>query len=96
MPTFTVAIKGTKFRPPEAREVARNLSPHQVVTLVPDPENEFDSNAIKIMVKDQFIGFVQKDMAAVLAARIDGEAVGYVSENADPNSGLYLVEVTVP
>lgn len=96
MPTFTVAIRGTKFRPSEAREVAGNLSPHQNVTLEPDPSNDHDPNAIKIIAQDQFIGYVQKDMAAVLASRLDGLTEAYVSENTDPQSGLYLIEVTIP
>lgn len=98
MPTFTVAIRGNKFRPAAAKEAARNLSPHEVVIIRPDPTNEFDPNALMIIANnDIFIGFVQKDMAAVMAARLDGEdTLGFVSEHSDPSSGLYLIEVTIP
>lgn len=97
MPTFTVAIRGTKFRPPEAREVARSLTPHEVVTIEPDPDNEFDPNALKIIARGQFIGYVQKDMAEHLAARLDGPTEAYVSEHKDVGTKdeLYLIEITV-
>lgn len=97
MPTFTVAIRGNKFRPAAAKEAARNLSPHEVVIIRPDPTNEHDPNALKIIANNEvFIGFVQRDMAAVIAARLDGDTLGFVSEHSDPQSGLYLIEVTVP
>jgi hypothetical protein len=97
MPTYTVAIRGTKFRPPEAREVAKHLTPHESVLLEPEPKNPYDENAIKIIVKDQFIGFVQADIAAVLSPILQGADHGlaaYVSEERD-TSGLHFIEVTV-
>lgn len=96
MPTFIVAIRGIKFRPLEAREVARNLSPHEVVIIRPDPLNEYDPNALAIIANNEvFIGFVQKDMAKVIAPRLDGDTLGFVSENIDP-TGLRFIEITVP
>lgn len=100
MPTFTVRLMGTKFRPPEAREVASNLKPHENVTLVAEPENEYDRNAIRVEVHGEFIGYVQKDMAAALQQYIfwtpDGQEplTGYVSEDRD-QAGLHLIEVSV-
>lgn len=96
MSTFTVAIRGIKFRPPEAKEVARNLTPHEVVTIEPDPLNEYDPNALKIIARGQFIGFVQKDMAEHIAPRLEGETEAYVSEHRDGSKDdLYLIEITV-
>lgn len=95
MPTFTVAVRGTKFRPPEAQEIAAHLGPLEPVTLEPEPFNEHDPNAIKVIARGEFIGYLQKNMAVFLAARLDGETQAYASENIDQWSGLRFIEVTV-
>jgi len=51
--------KTQHFRKAEKEaEVIAETEPPFVVTLVPDPENKHDPNAIKVMCKRQHIGFV--------------------------------------
>lgn len=95
MPTFTVRLMGTKFRPSEAREVAKALAPHENVTLVPERDNQYDPHAIKIEARGQFIGYVQRDMAAVLYPYAWEPMTAYVSEEKDAKGEFNLIEVVI-
>lgn len=65
------AIAGVQFRPKAIKEAIRLLAPGDQLELERDPENAFDPNAIKIMADGQFLGFVQKQVAAYLAPELD-------------------------
>lgn len=63
---------GLHFRPSEVKTlVNEELTPGEELTLERDPENPYDSNAIKVLFLDEHIGFVPKTDNYVLAALMD-------------------------
>ncbi|MDI9406966.1 MAG: HIRAN domain-containing protein, partial [Chitinophagaceae bacterium] len=44
--------------------------------LVHEPSNEYDANAVKVFWKEQSIGYIPKDMAALIAAEVPEAATG--------------------
>jgi hypothetical protein len=58
MKTFQFKIAGVKFRMPQFKEA--QVVRGDRLTLVPEPDNKYDSKAIKIMKGDLHIGYVPK------------------------------------
>jgi hypothetical protein len=94
MPTYTVQIRGVKFRPREAREIANNLTPNETVRLEAEPDNPYDPCAIQVIAQGEFIGYVQKDMAKVLHPYTYEPMTAYVSEMKDME-GRHYIEVVI-
>lgn len=46
------------------------------LTLVHEPTNQWDPNAIKVFWREQWIGYIPKDMAALIAAEVPEAAAG--------------------
>ena len=46
------------------------------LTLLHEPSNEWDPNAVKVFWNDQCIGYIPKDMAALIAAEVPEVATG--------------------
>ena len=46
------------------------------LTLLHEPNNEWDPNAVKVFWKEQWIGYIPKDMAALIAAEVPEAATG--------------------
>jgi hypothetical protein len=69
-----VALVGTKFRGPEMVALLASLPNGEPLTLVRDPANEYDPNAIKVFAREQHIGFVKGSQAKALAAFMDNPA----------------------
>jgi hypothetical protein len=46
------------------------------LTLLHEPTNEWDPNAVKVFWKEQCIGYIPKDMAALIAAEVPEAATG--------------------
>src|SRR5687768_9157194 len=66
------ALNGVNFRPSEIRDIVKALNPGDELTLERDAENAYDSNAIKVLSEEgAFLGFVEKDVAAELAPKLD-------------------------
>lgn len=53
-------VSGLAHQSPEGQRLASQLSKGNKVELIPDPNNEFDSQAIKVMVRGHQIGWVNK------------------------------------
>lgn len=93
-------LVGTGHRPIEAQQRAMELRQGEEVYLVPDPENEFDSNAIKILSDDDvFMGFVAardyKNEGLLLAAdlvEIVEDVVAIVGDGAGTKSPYIEIE----
>lgn len=74
---LNITLAGANFRPADAKEfIKTQLSRDTVVRLEREPSNAYDSNAIKIICKDDFeddvfIGYVPKSDNAVLAQSLD-------------------------
>jgi hypothetical protein len=64
MEIFTPLV-GVSFRPTSAKEVVKHLtlSDGGDLELQPDPNNEYDSNAVKVIHKPsgEFIGFIARE-----------------------------------
>lgn len=96
MPSFTTTLAGANFRPSEARDMCKSLDIGEQLTLIPDPENPYDSNAVQVHAYGVFIGFIPKgDNNAVFAALERGEEVS--CEVVGAMSGLKpVLEITFP
>jgi hypothetical protein len=46
------------------------------LTLLHEPSNQWDPNAVKVFWKEQWIGYIPKDMAALIAAEVPEAATG--------------------
>lgn len=80
-------LAGANFRTAEAKEIIYALEVGDTLTLERDPENAYDSNAIKVLKDDVFIGFVPKDDNSLLAKAMDaGEK--FACEVIDASLGL--------
>lgn len=65
---YITALRGVQFVSAEAKAAVRGLIPHQELNLEADPNNVYDSNAIRVLTNDNlFIGFVARETAAALA-----------------------------
>lgn len=62
MPAHKTHIAGVKFRN-GAADLLKSLEHRTNLTLVPDPGNKFDPNAIKVMHGAEHVGFVTRDLA---------------------------------
>jgi hypothetical protein len=61
LPSFRVA--GIAYRPLETRRLLRNLpdaGKGLEVKFVPDPYNEYDRNAVKVVLDETFVGFIPR------------------------------------
>lgn len=64
--TFTLTCVGCQHRPDAcvyALDMGETVNDH--LTMVPEPENPYDSDAIAIMVDDQLLGYIPKDRHVV-------------------------------
>lgn len=72
MTTFpNVLCVGMHFRGAAAVDVAATLEPGDVVTLDREPENAYDAYAIKVMVADIHIGYIERGQAAWISPLMD-------------------------
>ncbi len=97
-----LTLVGVSFRPKEAKEIVAGLNEGDEVRLIRDPENKYDPNAIQVHVEDEFIGFVAKHEAAVIAPDLDEalsddpEAVFTATVEAKPSRWSAILEYTGP
>ncbi len=59
-----------------AEKMALGIAIGDPLTLQHEPENQWDANAVKVFWKDQWIGYLPKDMAALVAAEVPDAAQG--------------------
>lgn len=64
-------LVGAHFRSPEEKEVVKTLSRGDILQLIREPDNSYDENAIKVMKDDIHLGYIPKDLAAVIASKLD-------------------------
>lgn len=78
------SIVGMEYR--KATEFVAAMTSGQAVTLVREPTNRFDPNAVMVWVNDPHVGWVHvgyipKSQNKVLATFIDQTGVGYEAES---------------
>lgn len=90
-------IRGLRFRGPEAKNVVSMLQPGDPIGLVRDHANDYDANATMLMCQGTFIGYVQADLAVIVAEYMDNGQLpkAYVSDHNAPNGTPY-VEIERP
>ena len=59
-----------------AEKMGIGIAIGDALTLQHEPENEWDSNAVKVFWKEQWIGYIPKDMAALIAAEVPEAKTG--------------------
>ena len=74
-PVFTdVFVVGMHFRERDgvpAKSIVANFVPPVELTLEREPENQFDSFAVKVFYADQHIGYIEASSACFLAPWMD-------------------------
>lgn len=71
MQNIVFALAGLNFRPKSAKDVVAELEIGAEVTLERDPENQYDYNAVKVIVGDEFVGFIPKADNSEIASWLD-------------------------
>lgn len=76
MPTYHAQLVGVNFRPAEAKEAVKRLEVGNILALEREPENEHDSNAIKVLIPYfgenlTFLGYIERGVASVIAPQLD-------------------------
>lgn len=78
--TFHTKLKGTTHRD-GVTTVLKSLQPKQVLSLVREPTNQFDPNAIKVYLGDIHLGYIPKETAPKIKDDVEkGNVVCRVSE----------------
>lgn len=65
------ALAGLNFRPTSAKEAVKNAATGDEVYLERDPHNEYDSNAVMVLIEGEFVGFVPKADNLEIASHLD-------------------------
>jgi hypothetical protein len=66
-----ITLVGTKFCGPDIIKLVASFQAGEPMTLIRDPNNEHDRNAIKIMARGEHVGFVKGSEAVELARIMD-------------------------
>lgn len=59
---ISLNIVGTRYRSPIEQLTATDLASGSLIKLEPEPTNQYDKNAIKVIFNDRHIGYVSKNM----------------------------------
>lgn len=71
-PTFTdVAVVGMHFRGQHAKAWAEAVQPGTEVYYDREPENPYDSMAIRVLYNFQHVGYIERNQAAFIAPWLD-------------------------
>ena len=80
----TFFIAGVKFHS-GAAEIIRKLEVGEDLELVPEPDNKYDPNAIKIEYGGTLIGYVPKKLSAEISALMEIEETECLVQDLNPN-----------
>jgi hypothetical protein len=83
----TFFIAGVKFH--QLRDVVDQIKAGDKLDLVPEPENTFDSNAVRIDYNGTVCGYVPKAFSAEIAAAINFEPTICTVDYVNPNAKTY-------
>lgn len=74
-------VVGSQFRDEAAKAAYASLAKGEVLTLELEPTNEHDEFAVKVLVEGLHIGYIPREMSAVLhATGVGADVVAVVSE----------------
>jgi hypothetical protein len=71
MQNIITTLAGLSYRPAEAKQAVDELEIGDPITLERDPGNEYDFNAVQIIVDEVFIGFIPKADNSEIASHLD-------------------------
>ncbi len=66
-----IAVAGITFRPVPAQIIATNMDAATKLTLIREPGNKYDKNAIRIYADGEWIGFIPAISARTMAPMLD-------------------------
>lgn len=81
----TFFIAGVKFHPGAAEQI-RKLEVGEDLELVPEPDNKFDPNAVRIEYGGTLLGYVPKKFSAEISALMEIEETECLVQDVSPNS----------
>ena len=91
----TFFIAGVQHHP-GMREVIKDLKVGTVLDLVPDPENKYDPNAVRIEYEENMLGYVPMKISAEVSGLMEVEELYCAIEKIDPSASPWeQCEVTV-
>lgn len=79
-----VALVGTKFCGPEMVALFASLPQGEPLTLVREPDNKFDRNAVQVWARGHHIGFVKGSQNRDITARMDFKITHARADSAEP------------
>lgn len=85
--TKTFSITGSMFRP-GASDLIKRLRPRQPLTLVREPRNQYDANAVLVTWGNRMLGYLPRGLAREIAPLLDAN-VKVIAQKA--NNPLYGV-----
>lgn len=90
---FLARLAGAQFRPESARTITQELNISDVLELEREPHNQYDENAIQVIAHGEHIGYIQRDLAALIAPKMDAgeEPYAEVIERISPL--VVLIEI---
>lgn len=59
---ITCPVVGANFRPTESRDALYAASIGTTCELEADPDNEYDSSAVRVLIDEHHVGFLPTDM----------------------------------
>lgn len=65
--TESCRVVGINYRGPKANSALRAAEDYEFVNLVAEPENEYDSSAVKVLLDDVHIGYIPRDISFEIA-----------------------------
>lgn len=74
---FNFQITGTKYVDPSALEIIKTLSKGDNLSLVAEPDNAYDSDAIAIYYDDDKLGYVPREVNQDMRSLTDNPAADY-------------------
>jgi len=78
------------------KQCLQELSEIELLKMVPEPDNRYDPNAIKLMFGEYQIGYVPKKFSAVVSAALEISNVECEIVKFDPNARPWeMIEVVI-
>lgn len=94
MPTFpNVRVVGMHFRGGGAKDVAAAMSEATPITLEREPDNQFDAYAIKVLIENFHIGYIERGQAAWISPLMDDgdEAAATFTHHEEVKNNLHPI-----
>lgn len=69
---ITCTLAGAQFRPASAKDALRGATIGETLTLEPDPDNEYDPRAVKVMLDQHHVGFIPRQSNGPIFEHLTG------------------------